>query len=179
IRRTSRLEYLHEAIPANVIAEMKAAASSPCQLHVLTDAAPTNAVRRLVALATAESFSNADYVEELYGWMRFSRSDKRWYRDGLNAECMGWNRVEEVVIRQMLKPVMVRMLAKLGATKLFFGNIDQQAPYAPALCLLTAKDATPAGRIESGRNLQRLWLRAAAHGMATHPLSAAIDNGKS
>jgi len=61
-------------------------------------------------------------------------------------------------------------------TRWLYANVDQQAPFAPALCLLTTDDPSFRGHVEAGRRLQRVWLTAAAHGLVTHPLSAAVDD---
>jgi len=60
-----------------------------------------------------------------------------------------------------------------------YTDIDQQAPFAPALCLITTPDSSFAGRVRAGRSLQRVWLTAAAHGLVTHPLSPAVDDARS
>lgn len=179
IRQTSRMKYFNEPIPTAVLEDIKAAALSPAKLYVLTDTAAKDGIRSLAAAAGVDALQNDSYTSELYRWMRFSRRDPGWYRDGLNAECMGWNRIETGLVRQLLKPAIVCFLAKLSWTKWLYADPDQQAPFAPALCLLTTQDSSFAGRVEGGRNLQRVWLTAAAHGLVTHPLSAAVDDPKS
>jgi hypothetical protein len=178
IRRTSRVPYLDEPIPSGVLKDIEEAAR-PATLYVLMDSAAKDEIRFLTAAAAARALQNERYASELYRWMRFSRRDPGWYQDGLNAECMGWNRVEAGLARQLLRPSVVCVLAKLWFTRWLYTDIDQQAPFAPALCLITTPDSSLAGRVEAGRSLQRAWLAAAAHGLVTHPLSAAVDDARS
>jgi len=179
IRRTSRLEYSQEPILPRVLEEIRAAATCPAKLYVLTDAAAIDEIRSLAARSGAEALRNQDYAGELYRWMRFSRKDSGWYRDGLNAECMGWNRIESALAQRLMAPSIVSRLARLWWSKWMYTNTEQQAPFAPALCLLATHDRSLAGHVNAGRNLQHAWLTAAAHGLVTHPLSAAVDDPSS
>jgi hypothetical protein len=89
---------------------------------------------------------------------------------------MGWNRIEAALAKQLLRPALVQVLASTVFTRWLCANVDQQAPFAPALCLLTTDDSSVRGHVEAGRRLQRVWLTAAVHGLVTHPLSAAVDD---
>lgn len=175
IRSTVRLRYFREPIPEAVLDNITRAAQSPSRLYVLTNERAIDEVRSLAALASARLLENEDYSRELYRWLRFSHRHPDWYRDGLNSECMGWNAITGAVCRHLLKPAAVRMLARLHLSRWLYANANQQAPFAPALCLLTTSDVTCRGRVDAGRSLQRTWLTAAKHGLVTHPLSAAVD----
>jgi len=175
IRSTSRVPYLDEAIPPGTIRDMRAAAC-PAKLYVLTGKAAKEKVGLLAAKAGTRALQNKAYASELYRWTRFSRRDPGWYEDGLNAECMGWNSMEAALARQLLRPTIVQVLAGMVFIRWLYANVDQQAPFAPALCLLTTDDFSFRGHLEAGRRLQRVWLTAAAHGLVTHPLSAALDD---
>jgi len=175
IRRTSRLPYLDEPIPSSAIEEMQAAAY-PARLYYLTDSAALDEIRQLTAITGARALQKEAYTSELYRWTRFSKRDPGWYTDGLNAECMGWNRIEAALAQQLLRPAVVRVLARLAFTRWVYTNVDQQAPFAPALCLLTTRKCDFTGCVEAGRSLQRVWLTAAERGLVTHPLSAAVDD---
>jgi len=176
IRRTSRRPYCPDVVSPHALAEIRAAAAFPSKLYVLIDPEAIAEIRSLAAKTGALSLQDGNYTAELYRWLRFSRSDSPWYRDGLNAECMGWNALEARLARQFLKPKVATVLAKSRWTRWLYANIEEQAPFAPVLCLLTSADCSFVGHLNAGRNLQRVWLTAAAHGLATHPLSAAVDH---
>ena len=179
IRRTSRLAYSHELPQPRILAEIRAAAACSSKLYLLTDRAAIDEIRFLAARAGAQALENRSYAAELYRWMRFSRGDSSWYRDGLSAECMGWSAFQATFVRQFLKPAFASALVKSRWTQWLYTNLDEQAPFAPALCLLTTADCSFAGHLNAGRNLQRVWLTAAAHDLVTHPLSAAVDDPNS
>jgi nitroreductase len=175
VRRTSRLPYLPEPTPAATLEALRAQAAPPTALHTLTDAERIARVRRLVADASVEQLADPVIARELYQWLRFSRRDRRWSRDGLNAACMGWGGVEAMLASWLLAPTTLCVLKGVGLLRRLLSGVDAQAPSAPTLCLLMVKRDDVATRIQAGRVLQRIWLTAAAEGLATHPLSAAVD----
>jgi nitroreductase len=175
IRRTSRVPYTVEPIPPATLEALRAVVRKPCTLHFLTEPDRIQQVRKLVAAAAAEQLKDRSITRELYRWLRFSPRDPRWYCDGLNAACMGWKSWEAYAARLLLAPRVVRLLAWCKLHRVVLANVDQQAPVAPALCLLTLDSEGIPTRIEAGRILQRVWLTAAAQGLVTHPISAAVD----
>ncbi|NOT12497.1 MAG: hypothetical protein HOP23_11795 [Methylococcaceae bacterium] len=176
LRRTSRLPYYSEAVAPLLIETMHGAIGSTCKLYTLTNQDAITEIRSLVALATESLMTDNNMAEELYRWLRFSPRDPRWFKDGLNAACLGWKSWESAIAAVALQPSVLNGLKRLGLYQWFFSDINQYAPPAPAVCLLTVKGNETDQRIEAGRNLQRIWLIAASHGFHTHPLSAAIDS---
>ena len=174
VRRTSRLPYRADPVPPGAQAALREAAR-PCTLHALDDPARLDELRRLVAQATARQLADRGIARELHAWMRFSRRDPRWYRDGLNAACLGWGSMEAAIARRLLAPRMLGILSRLGLHRALCADVDQQSPPAPMLCMLALTGDGVAPRIEAGRSLQRTWLTAAAHGLVTHPVSAVVD----
>lgn len=175
LRRTSRLTYSNELIPESRLNEIRSVAHSPFQLYTVTDKCVVNEIRRLYAKATEVQLNDRSIANELYRWIRFSKKDTRWYRDGLNIECLGYNWLEALGARVLLYPHVLKLISKLKMLHLLFINIDKLAPLSPALCLLTAKGDGTEMRINAGRCLQRIWLSAAINRLVTHPLSAALD----
>jgi hypothetical protein len=175
VRQTSRLPYDARPIAAEDLDALRSVVGVPCALTVLTGADEIAEIRRLVAEATAAQFRDPAVTEELYGWMRFTRRDQRWFRDGLNADCLGLRRWEAEVLRFLLAPRVLRLFGRWGLIRLLTAPIDQHAPPAPAIALLTVEGDAVARRIEAGRCLQRIWLTAAARGLSAHPISAAVD----
>jgi nitroreductase len=174
VRRTSRLRYRPDPAPDDALAAISDAAR-PCTLYAIREPARRNELRRLVQYANIRLLADGAIARELHGWLRFSRRDPRWYRDGLNAACMGWSGLDAALARRLLAPRVVGALARIGLHRALCADLDQQSPPAPVICLLAMPGDGVAARIEAGRCLERVWLTAAAHGLVTHPLSAAVD----
>ncbi len=178
VRQTSRLPYDSQPISSRDLDALQAVVAAPCVLKVLTGYHELTEIRSLVARATAAQFRDSAVIEELYRWMRFTTRDRRWFRDGLNADCLGLRRWEAQVLRLLLAPRLLSLLGRWGLIHLLTANIDQHAPPTPAICLLLVEGEGVVHRIEAGRCLQRIWLTAAARGLSTHPISAAVDYGE-
>ena len=176
VRQTSRLPYDLRPISSQDLDALQSVVDAPCVLNVLTGHDEFTEIRGLVAIATAAQLRDSAVTEELYRWMRFTPRDRRWFRDGLNADCLGLRRWEARVLRSLLAPKVLGLFGRWGLIRLLTANIDQHAPPTPAICLLTVKGEGVVKRIEAGRCLQRIWLTAASRGLSTHPISAAVDD---
>jgi hypothetical protein len=175
VRQTSRLPYDARPIAAQDLDALQSVVVAPCALEVLTGPAEVAEIRGLVARATAAQFRDRAVAEELHGWMRFTPRDRRWFRDGLNADCLGLRRWEAWMLRYLLAPNALRLFGRWGLIWLLTADIDSHAPPAPAIGLLTVDGEGVVNRIEAGRCLQRIWLTAASRGLSAHPVSAAVD----
>ncbi|MBC8353016.1 MAG: hypothetical protein H8E66_13555 [Planctomycetes bacterium] len=175
IRTTSRLPYRLQPIDECLRDQMQEMAQSRCELHVLSDQQQIDQVRKLTVQANAKQLACPPVAAELYAWLRYSPRDIRWFRDGLNADCMALKRWESRLATVLTHPKVLLAGKWFGLPKLLCSSVDQQAPPTPTLCLLTTNRSKLADRIEAGRILQRLWLTAATQQYFTHPLSAAIE----
>jgi hypothetical protein len=88
LRRTARDAYTNEMIDSETLNELSAICQPQCEIKFLTEQKAINSIRSLVTEATLHQFGDKEISHELYEWLRFSRKNKEWFRDGLNAECM-------------------------------------------------------------------------------------------
>lgn len=175
IRRTSRLPYEAKAIPDNIIKELYLSCPNNLKLYITNNHKKIKKIQYLTKEATFIQFEDINISKELYGWLRFSKKDKKWYRDGLNATCLGLNKFESLTAKYLLRPSILKLLCNWNLHKIFFSNVNQHAPRTSTICLLTMQKTGVASRIQAGMVLQKIWLIAASHGLATHPLSVATD----
>ena len=88
VRQTSRLPYDARPIASQDLDALQSVVAAPCALKVLTGPAEVAEIRGFVAKATAVQFRDRR-------WPRNPRldalhpADRRWFRDGLNADCLG------------------------------------------------------------------------------------------
>lgn len=115
------------------------------------------------------------FREELRGWMRLSRRDPRWARDGLNAEAMAMSRIEAIGAGLVLGPLF-RPLDAIGLAAPLTGEAATIRGSAGVLLF-----HRPAGedRFESGRAFHRLWLRVTAAGLDAAVMAALADDAGS
>lgn len=122
--------------------------------------------------AAAAGLRNSAVARELYAWMRFSRSDPRWSRDGLAADCLMLGGLEAWVASWLMRPSVVRVLSAVGLTGML---VSEGAKVLSASRLI----AVHAGSVESpfacGRRWYRFWLALTACGFCAVPMSALVD----
>ena len=102
--------------------------------------------------------------------MRLSRSDPRYGRDGLNAEAMGFGRLEAAGVSLVLGPLFP-WLRRLGLAELLSRERDKAASGAIALFHRPEGDDP----LETGRAFYRAWLAIAAQGLGACPVSVLAD----
>jgi hypothetical protein len=109
---------------------------------------------------------------ELYHWMRFSKSDENYQRDGLNAESLGVSAIEAWAAKFLLRPDVFAVLNKLGMAGSLISEASQISSATGLLVVFKAPGLTP---LENGRNFYRLWLQLTEAGFHACPLSALVD----
>jgi hypothetical protein len=114
-----------------------------------------------------------EYMEELYHWMRFSKEDKRWNEDGLNADAMSLSSLEAALAKTFLKPNNFQSLVKLGFGKMLISEAPQ---IISASAVAFFKSKIPNEPFAWGEQLMEDWLRLTQLGFSLCPLSALTDD---
>ena len=125
--------------------------------------------------ATWKFESNAEYHEELWSWLRLSRDDSSWNRDGLNADCLALSDLERGAAQILLAPAMFKRLSRLGLAK----KLISEAPQVnSASALVVFAPLRNLSAFDTGRRLYRLWLELTALGFCAVPMSASADDAE-
>jgi nitroreductase len=137
-----------------------------------------SSIRRVAAwheAATWKFESNPEYHEELWSWLRLSRSDSRWNRDGLNADCLALSRPERIAARRLLAPLTFTQLSRLGVARRLVSEASQ---VRSAAALVVFAPLHQQSAFEAGRRFYRLWLELTALGYSAVPMSASADDAE-
>ncbi len=115
------------------------------------------------------------YLQELYSWLRFNKSNPRWSSDGLNAEAMALGPIESFGGSFVMKPSIFSFLDQFGLGKMMIeeGPKIKSAPYLVAI--YSEKKLSP---FEQGRLFLQSWLRLTELGLYGSPLSLITDDPK-
>lgn len=115
-----------------------------------------------------------DAQGELAHWIRWDRAAVQQHRDGLTAAGMGLNGLSGWAVRHFYDSARVltpdfrrRGLAKTSA---------QLATHGGWL-VLTSPDEPAAALLDTGRRLERLWLKARGRNVAVHPVPQLLEEG--
>jgi hypothetical protein len=175
-RQTARGPHLPRAVPTDLQQALVAeAARHGCVLQIVTNRPMVRRLAKLAGQATALLFADQSVHAELWHWLRLDPSDPAYQRDGLTAACLELDGLPLWLARQLMPPARMRWLSRTGLQYVLAADTAKTARRSAAICLLSAPSMDPAALVETGRVLQRLWLRAAAAGLTTHPLSALLD----
>ncbi len=109
---------------------------------------------------------------ELAEWIRFSSKDAEKYCDGLTTASMEIEGIPAWLLRNFYgkKDVMKKSFRKQTIDK-----VVKQVSQSAGWLLITSKDNSVATLIETGKRLQRLWLKVRDKNIAIHPMTQIIE----
>ena len=134
---------------------------------------PGPAVAEIAELGDRAGFhflGEDEHRRELLAWMRLSRSDPRYGRDGLNAQAMGFGRIEAAGVSFVLGPLFP-WLKRLGLAEPL-SRERGKATYGAMALFHRPEGEDP---LETGRAFYRAWLTIAAQGLGACPVSVLAD----
>jgi nitroreductase len=142
-------------------------------VRVIDDALDIRLASKAHDDATWRFESRREYHAELWSWLRLSRRDPRYRRDGLNADCLALSGAERLAGLVLLRPFVFSVLARLRVAR-FLVSEASQVKSAIALVLFIPRRSDSA--FDVGRRFYRLWLEITAAGLHAVPMSASADD---
>jgi hypothetical protein len=109
---------------------------------------------------------------ELADWIRFSSIDAEKYKDGLTLASMEIKGIPAWLLRNFYtkENVMKKSFREQAVDK-----VVKQVSQSAGWLLITSKDNSTATLLETGRRLQRLWLKVRDKNIAIHPMTQIIE----
>ncbi len=170
-RRTSRLSYAAGRLSDGELAAARAQLGPGEHLHELS-------AREVVELFTAADrwmYETPPVVDELRSWLRLSKRDPRYERDGLTYECLALSALEARALRLLLHRRAYPLVRKVGLHRSFTASARAVLEVDGSVLALTGPAEAPEDVLLGGRSLLRVWLELSAAGCYSHPLSQLID----
>src|SRR5262249_43578767 len=171
-RRTSRISYLPDPLPAEVVEELSKLARAWGHIYKQVTAPETieKILKRNIE-ALFEDLNAPPYHDEIVGWFRFTDRSSRATRDGLDYRCMNSSRISFWLAarfsRLLQLPLTRPMLAKI---------YRRQLGQVPTLGMLAGPFWVPETAFETGRFLLRFWLELAKRNLYIHPYGNLVTN---
>lgn len=171
-RRTSRLPYRPESVPAEAATRLASLAAASGQRYAqITEPA---AIERLIALnldAVFEDLNHAPYRNELRGWLRYSEREAARRRDGLDTRCMN------VAPFELWSAFHASAVLRWPVLRGWFRR-RYRAQIGPVATLgfLCGGFWDPADAYATGRFLLRFWLECTRLGLYIHPYGNLVTN---
>ncbi len=110
--------------------------------------------------------------KELADWIRFSSKDAEKYRDGLTTASMEIEGISGFVVRNFYGKGDV-MTTDFRETSL--DKVKTQVSQSAGWLLITSKDDSVATLLETGRRMQRLFLKVREKDIAIHPMTQILE----
>lgn len=126
--------------------------------------------------ASLRTFRNKAYRAELLSWMRLSRRDPRWSRDGLNARAMEMSPLEAAAAGMVLRPGVFEALDRIGVAPGLVAEA-KVVRSAKAVALFHRPQGEPP--LATGRRFYRFWLQCAGAGLSAAPMAVLADDPQS
>jgi hypothetical protein len=110
--------------------------------------------------------------QELANWIRFSSKDAEKYRDGLTTASMEIDGIPGWAVRNFYTKdnVMKKDFRELSIEK-----VQQQVSESAGWILITSKDDSVEALLETGRRMQRLFLKVRERSIAIHPMTQILE----
>jgi nitroreductase len=142
-------------------------------VHVIDDAVDIRLSSRSHDAATWRFESRREYHAELWSWLRLSRRDPRYRRDGLNADCLALSTPQRLAALVLLHPIVFRLLIRLRVARHL---VSESAQVRSAIALVLFMPRRTHSTFDVGRRFYRLWLEITAAGLHAVPMSASADD---
>ncbi|MEG1453884.1 hypothetical protein, partial [Brevundimonas sp.] len=147
--------------------------SQRSDVRLLADDAAIKDIARLTDQATMRFFRNRPYRHELTSWMRLTKVDPNWNRDGLNARAMEMSPPLAVAAGVVMGHPMFEILDKLQLAASLTGEAAVTNSAAVLVAFVQDRDTDP---FQTGRDWHRLWLELTALGLYAAPLTILGDD---
>jgi hypothetical protein len=171
-RRTSRLSFLPQPVPDEVVQALSSLAYEWGQTYKQVTAAETieQILKRNIE-ALFEDLNNPVYHDEIVEWFRFTDRSSRRTRDGLDYRCMNSSRISF-----WLAARFPRLLQNSISRPILEKIYRRQLGHVPTIGMLAGPFWEPESAFETGRFLMCFWLELAKHDLYIHPYGNLVTN---
>ncbi|WP_312136529.1 hypothetical protein [Brevundimonas sp.] len=142
-------------------------------VRLIADDAAIKDIARLTDQATMRFFRNRPYRRELTSWMRLTKADPNWNRDGLNARAMEMSLPLAIAAGVVMSHPLFEILDKLQLAAALTGEAAVTNTASVLVAFVQDRDTAP---FQTGRDWHRLWLDLTAQGLTAAPLTILGDD---
>jgi len=129
-------------------------------------------IAELTQTANQNQSRNPAIQEELSRWIRWQHVDQQRFQDGLSPETMEMDFWLKWLAEYFIQP---KDVLSPFFQKSSLEQIETQVKESAGWIICRSSSEQPADLLETGRRMEALWLRAAAHNLALHPMSQALE----
>ena len=150
-------------------------AVTPLRARAVMMAQPPSLIRRMAFEGAVGLFRRADYVNELFRYIRVDRREARSDPTGFTARSLGLGPFRARMISLLRRSRLLRRLSFASGMAAIMAHTSTLAiASASSFVLVTTSDFSPRGRVDVGRAIMRVWLELTRQGLVCQPIDFAI-----
>ncbi len=170
-RRTVRSDYLSAVLKKEDVVELVSGESEVIYYLPVTSKESQFINEQTIAANRLQSYRDAAQ-QELADWIRFSSKDADQHRDGLTTASMEIAGISGWVVRNFYsKGKVIENDFRKQSLEIVKAQVAQSAGWI----LITSKDETVATLLDTGRRMQRLFLKVREKSIAIHPMTQILE----
>ncbi|MFV0291606.1 MAG: hypothetical protein ACK5IJ_12035 [Mangrovibacterium sp.] len=168
-RQTIRTPFLSQPIADSIITEL---CSSPQIQYHSRHSLQGESIQKLSLAAYEQQAYNTAKAEELGKWMSFSVREEHEMMMGITPKMMGMSRMEHLFFNLFLNK---RSVSKKSFAKASVSKAKKQLEACSGYLLITSPQGDWKSWFNSGRLLERVWLKGTDYELAVHPVSQVLE----
>lgn len=172
-RLTNRNKFLQSKIPQSIIDNLSNENKfNGCNIKFITDTLEIKNISKLISNAESERLANKNLHEEFFKHLRFSVIETKSSRDGLDVHLLGLSKNTIILLTILKSWKLTKTLNKIGL-KYVIKKISQNLVLnTGAIGIISVDKPNKELFLNSGRLMQRIWLKATQLNLSVHPMGA-------
>lgn len=171
LRHTNRSVYFRKKITSESLSALNDCMGSNNMLMLVEKDMEIKEISKEIGVLDRLRFENKNFHTEVAKSLRFSSKEAQRTRDGINTETLAMPPGGNYFLRMLCNWSIFKFLNYFGVSKLLANMTQVQIVNSGALAIILSRDQSPKSVLQSGMNVQRLWLTAEKEGLAIQPLS--------
>ena len=171
-RHTNRKFYSKRSLTKEQSQCLESETVGDAHLQLISDRRTMAQLGKLVAASDLIRFRSRPFHEELVDQLRFTVVEAESSRDGLDLRTLELPPGAGLLLRALRHWSMMQWWHRLGLGPLLSFPSGVAVKASGAIGVLSTPTPSTEGFLDSGRSLQRIWLRATQMGLGMHPLGS-------
>lgn len=138
-------------------------------VHWLRDDRGVQSLADMDTVFSSILLSHKPLFDGLFDTVRFTKREMEEHRCGMDVRSLDLPAFAAFLVKRFKRLDFNRAMSRLGIGPVVARILSSRLKKSGGICLFAVDDLDPAGFMEGGRAMERLWLAAAAAGMSVHP----------
>ncbi len=170
LRHTDRSSYFRKKITSQSQRALSGCMGSNNMLMLVEKDAEIKEISKGIGVLDQLRLENRNFHTEVTKYLRFSSKKAQGSRDGIDTKTLAMPFGGKHFLKMLCNWSVFKFLNYFGIAKLLACMTQRQIVNSGALAIILSRDQSPNGIIQSGMDVQRLWITAEKEGLAIQPI---------